>query len=131
MKPTKKEILNNLLYFFKKESDNIYNYKWNELFEIVFMNNNFYNDIIIAERDYYNLNYNESVNIINDFELLYYGKYQGLEFDKLLFMNKYYKAVAYQSFELLDTINKYWNDNINKDTLKECINEIESVLYWL
>lgn len=127
----RKEILNNILYFFKKESENIYNYKWKELFEIVFINNNKYNDIIKAENDYYNLNYNESVNIINEFELLYYGKNQGLEFDKVNFMNKYYKAVAYQSFELIDSINKYWNENINKDTLKECINEIESVLYWL
>lgn len=130
---TKEKTLKDILKFLdqKEKEGLIYNYKFCELFESVFINEELFYDNYSASISLFNYDINKVLEEIKEFQLLYYGSIESKTVGMKEIANSYYKAVAFHSIELLDSINKYWNEYINKDTLKEFKDEIESVLYWL
>lgn len=130
---TKEKTLKDILEFLdqKEKEGLIYNYKFCELFESVFINEELFYDNYSASISLFNYDINKVLEEIKEFQLLYYGSIESKTVGMKEIANSYYKAVAFHTIELLDSINKYWNEYINKDTLKEFKDEIESVLYWL
>lgn len=130
---TKEKTLKDILKFLdqKEEEGLIYSYKFCELFESVFINKELFYDNYSASISLFNYDINKVLEEIKEFKLLYYGSIENKTTEMKDVGNSYYKAVAFHSIELLDSINKHWNEYINRDTLKEFRNEIESVLYWL
>lgn len=130
---TKEKTLKDILKFLdqKEKEGLIYNYKFCELFESVFINEELFYDNYSASISLFNYDIDKVLEEIKEFQVLYYGSIEGKTAGMKEIANSYYKAVAFHSIELLDSINKYWNEYINKDTLKEFKDEIESVLYWL
>lgn len=130
---TKEKTLKDILKFLdqKEKEGKIYNYKFCELFESVFINEELFYDNYSASMTLFNYDINKVIEEIKEFQLLYYGSIESKTAEMREVGNSYYKAVAFHSIELLDGINKYWNEYVNKNTLKEFRDEIESVLYWL
>lgn len=130
---TKEKTLKDILKFLdqKEKEGLIYNYKFCELFESVFINEELFYDNYSALFSLFNYDMNKVLEKIKEFQLLYYGSIESKTAEMREVGNSYYKAVAFHSIELLDSINKYWNEYVNKNTLKEFRDEIESVLYWL